>query len=140
LPYRGPENTVDGAIATLIDIDDLKRARDFAEVVAGIVHEPMLVLGSTLRVRVANQAFYRLFRMDRQSTEGRLIYELGQGEWNIPRLKQLLEEVLPKETAITGFEIQQAYESVGARTMRLNAREIRQHDGERLILLAIDDV
>src|SRR5205814_9237912 len=91
LPYRGPENTIDGAIATLIDIDDLKRARDFAEVVAGIVHEPMLVLESTLRVRVANEAFYRRFRMERKNTEGSLIYELGRGQWNIAGLKQLLE-------------------------------------------------
>jgi len=137
LPYRGPENTIDGAIATLIDIDDLKRSRDFAEVVAGIVHEPMLVLESTLRVRAANEAFYRLFQMDRQNTEGRLIYEIGHGQWNIPRLKQLLEEVLPKKTAIKEFEIQHTYEGVGAKTIRLNAREIRQRDGERLILLAI---
>ena len=137
LPYRGPENTIDGAIATLIDIDDLKRARDFAEVVAGLVHEPMLVLGSTLQVRVANEAFYRMFRMDRQKTEGRLIYEIGHGQWNIPRLKQMLEEVLPRETAIKEFEIQHSYEGVGVKTIRLNVREIRQHDGERLILLAI---
>ena len=140
LPYRGPENTIDGAIATLIDIDDLKRARDFAEVIAGIVHEPMLVLGSTLRVRAANEAFYRLFRMDRQNTEGRLIYEIGHGQWNTPRLKQLLEEVLPKETAIKDFEVRHADEGAGPKTIRLNAREIRQHDGERLILLAIHDV
>jgi two-component system CheB/CheR fusion protein len=137
LPYRGPENAIDGAIATLIDIDDLKRARDFAELVAGIVHEPMLVLGSTLRVRVANEAFYRFFRLDRQNTEGRLIYELGHGQWNLPPLKQLLEEVLPKETAITNFEVQGIYAAVGPKSIRLNAREIRQHDGERLILLAI---
>jgi len=140
LPYRGPENTIDGAIATLIDIDDLKRARDFAEVIAGIVHEPMLVLGSTLRVRAANEAFYRLFRMDRQNTEGRLIYEIGHGQWNTPRLKQLLEEVLPKETAIKDFEVRHTDEGAGPKTIRLNAREIRQHDGERLILLAIHDV
>jgi len=138
LPYRGPDNTIDGAIATLIDIDDLKRARDFAEVVAGIVHEPMLVLGSTLQVRVANEAFYRLFRLDRQNTEGRLIYEIGHGQWDIPKLKQLLEEVLPKETAIRGFEVRHTYEGIGPKTLRLNAREIRQHEGERLILLTVE--
>jgi len=138
LPYRGADNTIDGAIATLIDIDDLKRARDFAEVVAGIVHEPMLVLGSTLQVRVANEAFYRLFRLDRQNTEGRLIYEIGHGQWDIPKLKQLLEEVLPKETAIRGFEVRHTYEGIGPKTLRLNAREIRQHEGERLILLTVE--
>jgi len=138
LPYRGPENVIDGAIATLIDIDDLKRARDFAEVVAGIVHEPMLVLDSTLRVRVANGAFYLFFRQNRENTEGRLIYEIGQGRWNIPRLKQLLEEVLPKETAIKNFEVHHTDESGRSKAIRLNAREIHQRDGERLILLAIE--
>jgi hypothetical protein len=76
--------------------------------------------------------------MDRQSTEGRLVYEIGQRKWNIPQLKQLLEEVLPKEAAIKGFEVQHTFEGFGARTMRLNTREIRQRDGERLILLAIE--
>jgi two-component system CheB/CheR fusion protein len=138
LPYRGQENAIDGAIAMLIDIDDLRRGRDFAEIVAGIVHEPMLVLDAGLQVRAANEAFYRRYRIERGSTEGRLIYEVGQGQWNIPKLKQLLEEILPRKTAIKEFEIRQS-DSLGSRILRINAREIRQKDGERMILMAIID-
>jgi len=141
LPYRGPENTIDGAIATLIDINDLKRALDFAEAVVATVREPLIVLDGNLRVRTANDAFYDAFEIDRQDTEGRLFYEIGNGQWNIPRLRLLLENILPQDTALRDFEVERhTTEHIGGKTMLLNAREIRQHDGERMILLAIDDI
>ena len=139
LPYRGPDNNINGAIATLIDIDDLKRARDFAEALAGVVREPLIVLDAALRVRTANQAFYQTFQLERRDTEGRLIYEIGDGQWNLPRLKQLLEEVLPKHNWMKDFEVVQKYKGLGAKTMLLHAREIRQGE-ERMILIAIDDI
>jgi two-component system CheB/CheR fusion protein len=140
LPYLGPENSIDGAIAKLIDIDELKRAVDFAEAVVATVREPLIVLDSGLRVRTANDAFYRIFQLERQETEGRFIYEIGNGQWNIPSLRQLLEDILPKELSLTNFQLEHTYERVGTKTMLLNAREIHQNDGERMILLAIDDV
>ncbi len=139
LPFRGPDNRIEGAIATLIDIDDLKRARDFAEAVVGVVREPVLVLDAALRVRTANQAFYQTFGLEPRGVEGRLIYEMGEGQWNIPKLKQLLEDVLPQKSLLKDFEIEQKFKGFGARTMALHAREIRQGD-ERVILLAIDDI
>ncbi len=139
LPFRGPDNSIDGAIATLIDIDDLKRARDFAEAVVGVVREPVVVLDAALRVRTANHAFYQTFQLEPRNTEGRLIYEVGNGQWNIPKLRQLLEDVLPKHTWMKDFEVEQKYTGLGVRTMLLHAREIRQGD-ERVILLAIDDI
>ena len=139
LPFRGPDKNIDGAIATLIDIDDLKRARDFAEAVVGVVREPVIVLDADFRVRTANQAFYRTFQLEPPDTEGRLIYEIGDGQWNIPRLRELLQEVLPKHALMKDFEVAQKYAGIGVRTMMLHAREIRQGD-ERVILLAIDDV
>jgi len=140
LPYRGPDNSVDGAIATLIDIDDLKRARDLAEAVVAVVREPLIVLDAGLRVRTANPAFYQMFQMESRETEGRLIYEIGNGQWNHPRLRQLLEDVLPKHSWMRDFEVEQDYKSIGVKKMLLHAREIRQGNGERMILLAIDDV
>jgi two-component system, chemotaxis family, CheB/CheR fusion protein len=139
LPYRGLDKSIDGAIATLTDIDDLKRARDFAEAVVGIVREPVIVLDASLRVRTANQAFYQAFQLEQKDTEGRLIYEIGNGQWNIPKLRQLLEDILPKRLWIKDFEVAQKYAGIGVRTMLLHAREIRQGD-ERMILLAIDDI
>jgi two-component system CheB/CheR fusion protein len=140
LPYRGMDNSVDGAIATLIDIDDLKRARDLAEAVVAVVREPMIVLDAGLRVRTANTAFYSMFQLESRNTEGRLIYEIGEGQWNIPRLRQLLEDVLPKRSWMRDYEVEQDYKGIGVKKMLLHAREIRQGNGERMILLAIDDV
>jgi len=140
LPYRGTDNTVDGAIATLVDIDDLKRARDLAEAVVAVVRQPLIVLDAGLRVRTANQAFYQMFQLESRDTEGRLIYEIGGGQWSIPRLRQLLEDVLPKRSWMRDFELEQDYKGIGVKRMLLHAREIRQGNGEGMILLAIDDM
>ena len=140
LPYRGLDNTIDGAIATLVDIDDLKRARDFAEAVVATVREPLLVLDAGLRVRTANQAFYGLFQMESKDVVGHQIYEVGGRRWDIPKLRELLENILPKKTVMMDFELEQTYPGIGLRTMLLHAREIRQADGERMILLAVNDV
>ena len=140
LPYRGLDNTIDGAIATLVDIDDLKRARDFAEAVVATVREPLLVLDAGLRVRTANQAFYGLFHMESRDVVGHQIYEIGDLRWDIPKLRELLENILPKQTVMMDFELEQTYPGIGLRTMLLHAREIRQSDGERMILLAVDDI
>lgn len=140
LPYRGLDNTIDGAIATLVDIDDLKRARDFAEAVVATVREPLLVLDAGLRVRTANQAFYGLFQLESKDVVGHQIYEISGRRWDIPKLRELLENILPKQTVMMDFEIEQTYPGIGLRTMLLHAREIRQGDGERMILLAINDI
>ena len=140
LPYRGLDNTIEGAIATLVDIDDLKRARDFAEAVVATVREPLLVLDAALRVRTANQPFYDLFHIESKSVVGRQIYEVDGLRWDIPKLRELLENILPKHSVMMNFELEQTYPGIGMRTLLLQAREIRQSDGERMILLAIDDV
>ena len=98
------------------------------------------MLDAALRIRTANQAFYRLFKLEKPDTEGRPIYEIGGGQWNVPQLKQLLEELLPKQAWIKDFELEQSYPGIGVRTMRVDAREIRQGDGERMILLTVNDV
>ena len=140
LPYRGPDNNIEGAIATLVDIDDLKRARDFAEAVVATVREPLLVLDASLRVRTANQAFYGLFHMESRDVVGHQIYEIGSLRWDIPKLRELLENILPKQTVMMDFELEQNYPEIGLRTMLLHAREIRQGDGERMILMAVTDI
>jgi signal transduction histidine kinase len=141
LCYRGASNDgIDGAIATLIDIDDLKRARDFAQAVVGVVREPLIVLDANLRVRTANRAFYQVFQVEPKDTEGRPIYEIGGGQWNNPTLRQLLEEMLPKHSWVMDFQLEQNYMGIGVKTLVLHAREIRHGDGERMILLAIDDI
>jgi PAS domain S-box-containing protein len=91
-------------------------------------------------VRTANRAYYRTFRADPSATEGQLLYELGGRQWDIPRLRELLEEVLPKDTQFDDFEVHQAFEGIGRRTMLLNARRLEGLGGQGgLILLAIED-
>jgi len=88
----------------LIDVDAEKRGRDFAEAVVEAVHEPLLILRSNLKVVSANKAFYKVFQVKENETEGRLIFDLGDGQWNIPRLRELLHQILPGRSTFRGFE------------------------------------
>lgn len=104
------------------------------------VREPLLVLDAGLRVRTANQAYYGLFQLESKDVVGRQIYEVGGNHWDIPKLRELLENILPKHTVMMDYELLQTYPGIGLRSILLHAREIRQADGERMILLAINDV
>ena len=110
LPYRTTENVIDGLVITLVDITRTKRAeqaaeqsRAYAESIVATVREPLLVLDPDLRVVSANRAFYRHFKVNAEQTERRLIYEVGNGQWDIPKLRQLLEKVLPKHSTLRGI-------------------------------------
>ena len=96
LPSAGPDGKTDGAVLMLIDIDAAKRGLDFAEAIVETVREPLVILNQNLQVVKANKTFYQTFQAARQETEGRLIYELGNGQWNIPKLRELLENILPR--------------------------------------------
>ena len=99
--------------------------------------DPLLVLTADLRVRVANPAFYHTFQVRPAETEGQLIYQLDHGQWDIPALRTLLEELLPHNTVFNDYEVTQTFERIGARTMLLNARRL---DAVQLILLAMEDI
>jgi two-component system CheB/CheR fusion protein len=147
-PYMTLDHKVDGAVLVLLDIGALKRselaiaeARDYAESVVQTVREPLLVLDKELRVESANRAFYRVFGVAPAETLGRAIYELGNRQWDIPRLRELLEEILPQNSSIEDFQVEHDFEPLGQRTMRLNARRIlNQQEKPERILLAIEDV
>jgi two-component system CheB/CheR fusion protein len=147
-PYKNVENRIDGAVLALFDIDTARRqemlvreSHDYAEGIIHTLREPMLVLDGELRVRTANDAFYRAFRAAPDQTIGQLIYELGNGQWNIPRLRSLLEEVLPSANHFEDFEVEHEFPDIGKRRMLLNARALRTGDGTpKMILLAIEDV
>ncbi len=141
LPYRAPDNKVDGALLVLLDIDASKRSREFAEAIVETVPLPLLVLTRDLRIQSANLAFYQAFKVRKEESENRLIYDLGNGQWNIPKLREALENVLPKAGGFQDFEVTHEFESIGRRTMLLSAREIEQPlPYGRTILLAIEDV
>ncbi len=137
-PYRTKDNTIDGAVLALIDIDTLKRS---LEQMIEIVWEPLLALESDLRVARASQAFCEKFLTSREATEGQFLYQLGNGQWNIPRLRRLLEEVLPQNATIRNFAVDHDFPKLGHRKMLLNARRLDPDKaGKEMILLAIRDV
>ena len=148
VPYKTIDNKIDGAVLVLVDIDPLKRseekiqsALDYAESIIESVREPLLVLTGELRVESANRSFYRTFRVSPQEIEGRLLYELGNGEWNIRKLRFLLQNVLPKNSSFDDFEVNHEFERIGSRTLLLNARRISDSGNiPDRILLAIDDI
>jgi len=119
----------------------LKDALAYAEGVVETMREPLVVLGSDLRVRSANRSFYRTFRVSPEETEDKLIYHLGNGQWDIPLLRQLLEEILPLNRSFDGFEVEHRFAAIGRKVMLLNARRFyREGNHTELILLAIEDI
>ena len=119
----------------------LEVARATAAAIVDTVRHPMVVLDAELRVQSANRSFYQTFQVSAEETGNRLLYELGNGQWNIPQLRNLLEEILPKNKVVTEFEVEHAFEGLGRRTMFLNADILSGGDGRHdLILLAIEDI
>ena len=109
--------------------------------ILGSIREPLLVLGPDLKIIKANPSFYQAFNVKPDETEGSLIYDLGNGQWDIPKLKELLEHILPQNTTFHDFEVEHNFESIGRKIMHLNARRIyRERNQTQLILLAIEDV
>ncbi len=104
------------------------------------LREPLLVLDGALRVKMANRSFYRTFRLKPAETENKLIYELGDGQWNIPKLRVLLEEISSGDTQVEDFEVERDFAGIGLRFMVLNARRIQPKTGQAMILLAIEDI
>jgi PAS domain-containing protein len=97
-------------------------------------------LNAGLQVTGANPAFYRAFEVTSEETEGRPIYELGNGQWNIPKLRDLLEEIVPRNSRVDDFEMSHDFPHLGPRDMLLNARRVELQPGHPFILLAIEDV
>jgi two-component system CheB/CheR fusion protein len=140
LPSRGADGKTDGAVMMFIDIDAAKRGLDFAEAIVETVREPLVILNQNLQVLQANKTFYETFRAAREETEGRLIYDLGNGQWNIPKLRELLENILPAHATFRDFEVTHEFEHVGRKVMLLNASEVFNPNAQaRTILLAIED-
>src|SRR5471032_2999888 len=119
---------------------DLKAIETFAENIVDTVREPLLTLDSTLRVHSANRAFYKTFKVSSEETENRLIYELGNGQWDIPALRNLLEDIIPTSSVFNDFELEHNFPVIGRRVMLLNARKLRAGSHAELLVLAMEDV
>jgi two-component system, chemotaxis family, CheB/CheR fusion protein len=142
LPYRTQDNKIDGVVLALQDInaiksanEQLRKSTEFFRGVINTVIEPLLVLDSELRVIMANDPFLTTFKVSAEETVGNLLYSLGNGQWNIPKLQKLLGEILPERQIVRGFMVEHDFEGLGPRLMLLNANTLSSTpDAEPTIL------
>ncbi len=147
-PYRTLDNVIDGVVLTFTDISQRIRAeaekRDaqaLAENIVSTVREPLIVLDAKLLVVSASRSFYRVFQVTPENTMGRPLYELGDRQWDIPALRELLENILPRNQSLEDYVVEHDFPVIGRCKMLLNARRIVSDSGEtQLILLAIEEV
>ena len=119
----------------------MQEARDFAHSIIATIREPLLVLDGELRIVSASRSFYETFPAAPAETEGRLLYEIGRRQWDIPALRRLLEEILPKDRQFDNFRVEHDFPAVGHKVFLLNARRITSQEHHRsLILLAMEDI
>jgi two-component system CheB/CheR fusion protein len=148
LPYRTIENAIDGVVITFTDITDLKKLeeelqalRRYSENIVDTVREPLVVLDAQLRVISANRSFYAAFKVSSGQVKGQLLYTLGNNEWDIPQLRQALQQVIGQNKVVTDFMVEHDFRDVGHKKMLLNARMVlNETNGADMILLAIEDV
>lgn len=121
--------------------DLLNESYQYTEAIINTMHDPLLILGNDLRVKSANRAFYKNFDSTDEQTEGKLLYDLGNKEWDIPALRELLEDIIPNNSSVDNFEVKHTFLNLGEKIMLLNANRIVQKTHrEQLILLMISDV
>jgi two-component system CheB/CheR fusion protein len=155
MPYRTLENVIEGVVITFVDIHDLQQqilaveepfksrggAPSIFQFAAGVVQtarEPLLVLDAEMRVVAASRSFYDVFQAAAADTEGRFVHELKGGAWNIPRLRELLEEIVPRNGHFEGFQVEHEFPDLGRKKMVLSARRIFYEVS--MVLLAIEDM
>lgn len=150
-PYKTLDNKIDGAVLSLVDIDTQKRsgeqqreAKEFAEAIVDTVREPLLLLNSDLRILKANASFYEVFHAIQQETEHKFLYRIGNEQWNIPKLRALLENTFAEgadRSEVRDFEVEHDFAGIGHKIMLVNARIYETNRSrEPLVLLAIEDI
>jgi two-component system CheB/CheR fusion protein len=148
LPYRTLENVIEGAVITFVDISKAKKAQEalhqahirVSEAIMGTVHEPLLMLDTDLRIVALNHAFCSAFQVDQDQALGTVVYELGNGQWNVPALHTLLEEILPRDLVVEDYVLNLEFEEIGSRTLRLRICMLSEADQPPCILLAMQDM
>ncbi|MEG3960210.1 CheR family methyltransferase [Microcoleus sp. herbarium2] len=146
-PYRTTENVIDGVVIILLDIDGLTRsartlesARNYAEAIVEAVPTPLVALNVDWQVKKANRAFYETFQVASSATANISLFELKNGQWNIPILRQLLEEVRVSDVQVINFELDHLFERIGQKTILLNACKVERENQVPMILLSIEDI
>ncbi|MBN1829154.1 MAG: sigma 54-interacting transcriptional regulator [Deltaproteobacteria bacterium] len=121
--------------------ETFKKAQEYTESIVETIREPLVVLAPNLKVISANRSFYETFRVAPEETVGRFIFDVGHHEWDIPALRELLEEIVPRNTYFNDFEVDHPFQRIGRKRVLLNARRIyREGKGTERILLAFEDI
>ena len=119
----------------------IQDALEYTNGIINTVREPLLVLDADLRVISASRSFYQAFKVKPEETEGQFVYDLGNRQWDIPKLRELLEDILPKTTSFDNFEVEHDFPDIGKRIMLLNACRIYlEANRTKLIILTIEDI
>ena len=143
-PIKDKLGNICGVSAIMHDITEQKKVKqlsEYSESIINTVREPLIVLDQNLRVVTVGRSFYDFFKVNPEETVGQLIYDLGNKQWDIPKLRELLEDILPKKVSFDNYEVEHNFSTIGRRIMLLNARQIQRALGkERIILLAIEDI
>ncbi len=146
-PYRTSENQIEGVVIVLIDIDALKRsaatletARNYAETIVESVPTPLIVLDDDFRVNTANRAVYETFKVSSSETAQADWFEWANGQWNVPQMRGILEDILVNNVKIKNFEIEQVFDRIGQKTLLINACKVEPEDSVSMILLSIEDI
>jgi PAS domain S-box-containing protein len=147
-PIHNANNEVVGVALVFRDVTErrlqeqlLQDTLNYAEAVLATLREPFIVLDDHLRIKTANRSFYETFKVPPKDTEDKFIYDLGNGQWDLPELRTLLKEVLSNDHPIHDFEVEQTFPAIGHRVMRLNAGRLASVNSQPdLILLAIEDI
>jgi PAS domain S-box-containing protein len=147
-PYKTGDNKSGGVMIVLLNIDEAKRtlekireSRDYARTIIETIREPLLVLNARLQVITANRSFCEMFKVQAADVEGQPFFKLSNHQWNVPRLRELIEDILPKHSRIEDFELDHEFPVVGHRRLMLNARQtVLDGAGTEMILIAIEDI
>jgi two-component sensor histidine kinase len=129
------------ALPDIPPFTNVEDGRALTQAIVDTIREPLLVLDKGLRVVLASRSFYKTFKMSAQDVQGRAVYALGDGQWDIPQLRSLLESIVPQHAVMDAYEVEQDFAGIGRRTMLLNARQVfYEGDSHATILLAIEDI
>jgi len=148
LPYKTLNNIIDGVTISFLDITQMikanqmiQEARDFSENIIKTIREPLLILDSNFRIISANRSFFETFLVSKEEVEGKIIFDLKGGQWDIPMLRTILEEILPKSLEFENYEVRHEFQIIGKKIMLLNARKLNStNNTSELILLAFEDI
>jgi two-component system CheB/CheR fusion protein len=148
MPYKTSENVIDGAVITLTDISHRKniqaktqKALDYADNIINTIREPLIVLTKDFSIISANRSFYRFFKLNEDETEGKNLFQLGDGAWDNPKLRNLLESILTVNSELKDVTVENDFSNIGHKKMILNARQVFSgEEGPNQILVSMEDI